>query len=112
MYNVILHCERHIMASNIQWRSVWLMLLFASTIAAGPVKRRSTESEKAPSETEISQIVEWIEQRYQQTKARQTLAAWEYGSNLTEFNLSKKTKAAADFAEVAKVKWCECHLCV
>ncbi|XP_041779407.1 angiotensin-converting enzyme-like isoform X4 [Anopheles merus] len=90
------------MANNIQWRSVWLMLLFASTIAAGPVKRRSTEGEKALSETEISQIVEWIEQRYQQTKARQTLAAWEYGSNLTEFNLSKKTKAAADFAEVAK----------
>uniref|UniRef100_A0A6E8W0T4 Angiotensin-converting enzyme n=1 Tax=Anopheles coluzzii TaxID=1518534 RepID=A0A6E8W0T4_ANOCL len=101
-WNVRRDSEKHIMASNIQWRSVWLMLLFASTIAAGPVKRRSTESEKAPSETEISQIVEWIEQRYQQTKARQTLAAWEYGSNLTEFNLSKKTKAAADFAEVAK----------
>uniref|UniRef100_A0A182PQ22 Angiotensin-converting enzyme n=1 Tax=Anopheles epiroticus TaxID=199890 RepID=A0A182PQ22_9DIPT len=69
----------------------------------GPVKRRSADSDNmVPSESEIRQSVEAIEQRYQQAKARQTLAAWEYGSNLTEINLSKKTKAAAEFAEVAK----------
>ncbi|XP_058167773.1 angiotensin-converting enzyme-like [Anopheles ziemanni] len=83
---------------------MWLaVLLCAAAIIAGPVYRRSTEDGSAASyEEEVRLSLAAIEQRYQQAKAHQTLAAWEYGSNLTEANLVKKTAAASEFAQVAK----------
>uniref|UniRef100_A0AAG5DVE8 Angiotensin-converting enzyme n=1 Tax=Anopheles atroparvus TaxID=41427 RepID=A0AAG5DVE8_ANOAO len=82
----------------------WLVVLGAAAILAGPVHRRSAGegSTTASYEEEVRLSLAAIEQRYQQAKAHQTLAAWEYGSNLTETNLAKKTTAASEFAQVAK----------
>uniref|UniRef100_A0A182SCY7 Angiotensin-converting enzyme n=1 Tax=Anopheles maculatus TaxID=74869 RepID=A0A182SCY7_9DIPT len=90
------------MTNLVRWSTVWLVLLVVVAIAAGPVPLQSPDNAHTLSETEVRQSLATIEQRYQQAKALQTLAAWEYGSNLTQINLVKKTKAAAEFAEVAK----------
>lgn len=92
------------MTSRARVPMVWLaVVLCAAAIAAGPVYRRSTvDGSGASYEEEVRLSLATIEQRYQQAKAHQTLAAWEYGSNLTEANLAKKTTAASEFAQVAK----------
>ncbi|XP_058124049.1 angiotensin-converting enzyme-like [Anopheles coustani] len=92
------------MIARVRVPIMWLaVLLCAAAIIAGPVYRRSTEDGSAASyEEEVRLSLAAIEQRYQQAKAHQTLAAWEYGSNLTEANLVKKTAAASEFAQVAK----------
>lgn len=69
---------------------------------AGIVRRSNEILPK--NEAKALRALERCEKRFQESKARQTLAAWEYGSNLTEYNNQRKIEASAEFAEVAKVR--------
>ncbi|XP_052864215.1 angiotensin-converting enzyme-like [Anopheles cruzii] len=85
-------------------RISWLVLVCTIVaIGAGPVQRRSNDSAPFPYDDEVRRALEALEERYRLGKAHQTHAAWAYGSNLTEFNLRKKTEAASQFAQLAKV---------
>ncbi|XP_055614135.1 angiotensin-converting enzyme-like [Uranotaenia lowii] len=71
-------------------------------IQAGVVRRETSNALVADHEATARAALEQAELRVQLARAKQSLAAWAYGSNLTEYNLIKKTQASAEFAELAK----------
>lgn len=79
-----------------------LLVAIVGVLHAGIVKRATLNDILPTKEAKAVAALARCEQRYQVAKAKQTHAAWAYGSNLTEFNQQRKIEASAEFAEVAK----------
>ncbi|XP_062548667.1 angiotensin-converting enzyme-like [Armigeres subalbatus] len=80
--------------------SILIVLVAIGALHAGTVRRSNDILPK--NEAKALQALERCERRFQESKAKQTHAAWAYGSNLTEFNQQQKIAASTEFAEVAK----------
>lgn len=78
-----------------------LALAIACTVVHAGVVRRSNDI-LPKNEAKALHALKRAEKRFQESKAKQTIAAWDYTSNLTEYNQQRKIQTSAEFAEVAK----------
>ncbi|XP_053697500.1 angiotensin-converting enzyme-like [Sabethes cyaneus] len=83
--------------------SILIVFLAINLLEAGVVRRSPSNDLLSDGEQKAKVALQRCEKSYQEAKARQTHAAWAYGSNITEYNLQQKTQAAAEFAAVAKI---------
>lgn len=82
--------------------SILIVLLTVGVVHAAIVRRASSNDLLPKNEQKALQALQRCERRFQESLAKQTHAAWAFGSNLTDYNQRKKIEAATEHAAVAK----------